>query len=199
MGFFVTGSAQVAYTNVVYPGTHEPNRFPVTWPLIVHSLLRRFITDDLHHNEHYAVTSAHIKQSEKEMDFDELLRDIARRCRNVFSNAEIVKCFKQGFSDSTRSLLEKNLRGIPASTRHDLDNVKKYALTGGTATIACQDPSVLTSTLLNPRQHNQVIHHIPEKLSRASFPTSPPTSLLVSAPPTPQGIYLTKVPRLQVT
>lgn len=33
--FSLTGSAQTMYTNVVYPGTHELNRLPVTWTLIV--------------------------------------------------------------------------------------------------------------------------------------------------------------------
>lgn len=171
----------------------------MTWPLIFHSLLSRFIPDALLRNEHYAVTSARMKQSEKEMDFAERLHDLASRCRNLFSNAELVNCFKQGFPDATRSLLENNLRGLPASTPHDLDHVEQEALTVGTTARACQGPSVLTSTLSTFRQRSQTVHHIPDQCSMTSFPTSSLTSLSASVPQTPQGVNPTKLPRLQVT
>lgn len=61
LGFFLTGSAQTAYNNVVYHGTHDPNLLPVTWMLVMHSLLNFFITDDLLRNEHNTVNSAQIK------------------------------------------------------------------------------------------------------------------------------------------
>lgn len=63
------------------------------------------------------------------MELAERLQDMARRCRNVFSKAEFVNCFKQGLPDTTRSLLENNLRGLPASTSPDPDRVKQYSLT----------------------------------------------------------------------
>lgn len=88
IGYFLTGSAQTTYTNVVHPGTHDPARLPVTWPLIAHSLLSRFITDELLRNEYFAVTSASIKQGETDMYFAKRLHGMARRFRKVFSNAE---------------------------------------------------------------------------------------------------------------
>lgn len=42
LGFFFIGFTQMAYTNAVHPGTHDSTRLPVTWPLIVHSMLSRF-------------------------------------------------------------------------------------------------------------------------------------------------------------
>lgn len=76
LGFFLIGSTQAASTNVVHPSTHDPTRLPMTWPLIIQSLLGRFITIELLRKQHYAVTSAHIKQSETEMDFAEHLHDL---------------------------------------------------------------------------------------------------------------------------
>lgn len=58
LDFFRTGSTQTAYTNVVYPGTHDSNYLPITWQLIFHSLVSLFITAELLRNEHYLVTSA---------------------------------------------------------------------------------------------------------------------------------------------
>lgn len=86
LGFFLTGSAQNAYINVVYRQTHDPNHVPITWPLIVNSILNCFISDDFLRNEHHAVTSARIKQSETYINFAERLHDMSRRCLNVFSN-----------------------------------------------------------------------------------------------------------------
>lgn len=57
---------------------------------MVHYLLNRFIKDGLIRKDHYVVTSVRIKQSEIEIEFAELLHDMARRCHNVFSNTEIV-------------------------------------------------------------------------------------------------------------
>lgn len=81
-GFFLTGSAQNLYTNVVFPGTHHSTCYPVPLPLIVHSLFSRFITDNLLRDGHYAVLTARIKQSGTKMDFAERLHDMARRCGN---------------------------------------------------------------------------------------------------------------------
>lgn len=140
-----------------------------------------------------------MKQSEKEMAFDERLHDMARSCRNVFCNGELVNCYKQGRPDTTRSLLENNLRGLPTSTLHDLDRVKLYALIAGTATRECQAHSVLTSTFSTLRQRKHSIHHIQDNLSIAYLPTSPPTLLSSLVPPTSHGVDQTKVPQLQVT
>lgn len=119
IGLFLTGSTQTVYTNVVHPSTHDPTRLPVTWPLIVHILLSRFITYELLRNEHYAVASARIKQSETAVAFAERLHFMALLSRNVLSNAELMNCFKQGVPDATGSPMENNLREIPASTGHD--------------------------------------------------------------------------------
>ena len=67
----------------------------MSWPLIVHSLLSRFITDDLLRKEHYSVTTARIKHSEDEMVFAERIPDMGRRCREVFSSVKLVNSFKQ--------------------------------------------------------------------------------------------------------
>lgn len=63
--------------------THDPERLSLTWLFILHSLLSRFITYDLLRYDHYAVISARIKQSEKEMDFAKRIHEMAPRCRNV--------------------------------------------------------------------------------------------------------------------
>lgn len=91
LGFFLAGSAQTSYTN----GTHDPNKLPVNWRFIVHSLLSKFITDDLLRDEHYSVTSARIKHIATEMEFSKRVQDMAHRCRNAFSNAEPGNGFKQ--------------------------------------------------------------------------------------------------------
>lgn len=114
--FFINGSGQNVYNNVVYHDSHHPNSLPFIHPLIVHYLLNRFIVYDLLRNAHYAVTPEWIKQSETEIDLAELLNDMVRRFRNIFSNNEFLNCFKQGLPDSTSSLLEKNLGGLSVST-----------------------------------------------------------------------------------
>lgn len=70
LGFFLTSYAQTEYTNVVNHVINDSNRLPFTWPLIIHFLLNRFITDDLLRIWYYAMTSVHIYQSESEMCFD---------------------------------------------------------------------------------------------------------------------------------
>lgn len=66
--------------------------------------------DDLLRNEHYAVNLAHMKQRKTEMDFPEDLYNISPRC--CFHNAELVNCFKNVITDSTRRLLLNNVRGL---------------------------------------------------------------------------------------
>lgn len=112
LGFFLTGSAQTAYTNDVYPSASDPNHLPVTWPRIVYYLLNRFITEELLRKEQYAVTSAQIMQIDTEMDFEERLLDIIRHFRDV-PNTKLLNCFKQGIPNNTRSLPETNLCGFP--------------------------------------------------------------------------------------
>lgn len=73
IGFFFTETTQTAYKNGLHPGNQDPTRLLVTWPLIVHSLLSRFITEDLLRNEYYSVNSARIKQIETEMKFPDRL------------------------------------------------------------------------------------------------------------------------------
>lgn len=121
LGFFLTRYAQTAYAEVVYAGIHEPNRIPTTSPLIVLSLLKCFITGDLLGNEHRAVTSAPIKKRDTEINITERFQEMAHSRWNLFSNAETVKCFIQGLTDVTRSLLDENLRGLPVWTHLDLN------------------------------------------------------------------------------
>lgn len=77
MGFFLTVSSQTSYTNIVYTITHDSNRLPFSWPLIIHSFLKRFVRDDWICNDHCVVKSMRIKQSSNEIDFTELLDDMA--------------------------------------------------------------------------------------------------------------------------
>lgn len=81
--------------NVIHTVTHDRTRLQLTWPLIVSSLLSRFITDDLLRNGHYAVRFVRIKKCETEMYIAEILHDMARRRRNVIYKPELVSCFKQ--------------------------------------------------------------------------------------------------------
>lgn len=82
LGFFLTVSAHTTYTNVVYPSTHYPNHLPFTWPLVVHSPLNHFITDDILRPNHSVVTSARIKQGDTYSveTADSERRAISRRC-----------------------------------------------------------------------------------------------------------------------
>lgn len=131
------------------------------------------------------------------MDIVERLRDMARCCRNFFSNSELLNCFKQGLPDATRSLLENNPRLLSASTLHDLNHAKQYALTTKNSARTCKAPYNLK--LSTPRQHTQEIHHIHENHSMDSFQTSLPTFLSASVPSKPHVFELTKVRRLQVS
>lgn len=67
IGLFLSGSRQTVYTNVGHPKTQDATRLQVTWPLIVHLLLNRFIVDYFLHNEHYAVNFARIEKRETEI------------------------------------------------------------------------------------------------------------------------------------
>lgn len=44
---YTTDYEQTTYNNVVQHKTHDRARLPLTWPLIAHPLLSRFITEDL--------------------------------------------------------------------------------------------------------------------------------------------------------
>lgn len=105
----------------------------MTCPIIFHSFLSRFVTDDLLLNKNYALKTTRNKPRETEMDFAERIHDIARCCGNLFSNADIRNVFKQDLLDDTHALLENNRSGLTASTRHDLGRVKQCAVTAGTA------------------------------------------------------------------
>lgn len=107
--------------------------------------------------------------------------------------------FKQGPPDDTRSLFENNIRGLCAWTLQDLDGVKKYSLTSGTAARALQAPLASISTPSTPCQRIQAVNHVPDNLSMDSFQTSPHTMLYATVPSTPHGVDPTQIPRLQVT
>lgn len=132
------------------------------------------------------------------MDFAERLHCIACRCQSVFSNAKLVNCFKEGLPIATSSLLKYNLRGLPASTRHDPDRFKHYSLTTGSADHAIQASSASTCTLSTRRQHPQTIHHIRDDISMDSFPTSPPMLLSSSVTQTTHDVHPTNLSRIQV-
>lgn len=85
---------------------------------------------------------------------------MAHSCLKVLSNAKILKVFKKGFTGAIRSVLKSNLQGLPDSTYNDLDRVKQYVFTAGTAFPACKAPSVSTVTLWTPLQRPLAVHHI---------------------------------------
>lgn len=197
--FFLTSSTQTAYTKVLHLGTHDPIRLSVTWSLILYSfLLTVFIMYNLLHKRHYAVTSPRIIHSEPNMEFAKRLHYMTCRCRNVFSNPELVNGFKQRLPDPTLSVLSNNLRGLSALSGQDLDHAKQYALVARTASLACQASSVSTSTFSTPRQRTHAVYHNPNYFSMASFLRYPSTSFSASMPPTTQGVGPTKLPLLQV-
>lgn len=128
-----------------------PSTFPtVFWSLayLSFTLLHCFITHYLFRIEHYAFTSVDIKQSANEIELSEPLRDTDRRYCNMLSKADLVKTFNRNFPpDSTRPLLQNNLRILRFSTRQDLDHDKQYSLMA--AVHAFQAPSILTD--IDPR------------------------------------------------
>lgn len=124
LGFFLSEATQKAYQNVFYLGIEDQMRTPPSWPLVVHTLLSRFVTEEILRQEHQAVLYAKIKPGETEIAFDECLHSRTCRCRNVFTKRELVNCFKQGLTDATRYMIENNLSDIGPEIRYDLDHVK---------------------------------------------------------------------------
>lgn len=118
---------------------------------------------------------------------------MALSCRNLFSNAELINRFKQGLPDATRSHLDNNLRGLPASTPRYLDCVKQYVVTAGMVARACQARSVSTSTLITPRKRGQAVQHVPDNLFMDSFKTTSRTSLSSTFPSTPHSVDSTQI------
>lgn len=133
------------------------------------------------------------------MYFAEVIHDMDRRCINVFSNSELVNWLKQRLPDSTRSLLETNLRGMSGFTSHDLDHVKQYAVTAGTTARPCKASSASALTGCMPRQSVQSIRQITDNISMTLFSTSPPKSISTSASRAPHGMDPTMVQRLPVS
>ena len=110
LGLWLTDRAKSVYDSLIRNGrSTTQSRMRTTWPFMVHTLLDKFITNDLLRDERKVVTDARQKENESVKEYARRLEEAADLCRHVFTQTELVHCFVLGLHPSTMVLVHIQL------------------------------------------------------------------------------------------
>ena len=103
LSFYLEGLAESVYTAQTQSGARSTNLLSKTWPLVVHALIKRFLTDDVLQEAYEKVTTVTEKSTEDENASAYRLGDLLRNCAGVFTDREIVQHYAIGLSPLIRA------------------------------------------------------------------------------------------------
>lgn len=127
VGHYLTSQAKDIYDSHVRPGRSTiSDRLRGTWPFVVHALLDRFVDDDILRDELKIITDACQNDEETVDQYARRLEAATYRCRNVFSQRELVHNFILGLHVPVRSLVNTHLAHEDTSTL-EFSTVKRLA------------------------------------------------------------------------
>ena len=184
LGLYLTDSAKTLYqSHVRFGRSTSKDGLRGTWPFIIHSLIDRFIDDDLLNKEKRVVTDARQREDESVEDFARRLEEASDRCRHVFSQTELVHNFVLGLHPATKALVQTHLDQAPA-IKDDFLGVKRLAercdKTAKTLAPSASTPRVGSSSksleTRKTKTPKTTVMHIPAMATALPSPPSTPAS-----------------------
>lgn len=134
LAYFLADDAKDAYQSQMSPGAlDQGTAFSMSWPYVVHMLIKRFLTDDVLQESYDGVTRAVQREGEDEINFAQRIMDAARLCRHVFSPAELVNHYVRGLTEATRERVQEQVRRMSFADRSKLVTVCQLAAAKGRA------------------------------------------------------------------
>ena len=131
ISFYLEGTAKSVYTAQTRSGARTTGVLSKTWPHVVQTLIKRFLTDDVLHTAYDAVTTVTQKSNEDENQFADRISDLVRDCAGVFTDREVVQYYARGLSPLIRERVLYGLRNMVEAERSDLTAVRRLATTEG--------------------------------------------------------------------
>ena len=134
MSYFLELDAETAYETQVSPGTVvEGSAMAGTWPHVVNMFLQRYLTDEVLQAAYDKVTRATQNPGEDELQFAQRVMTNARKCRHVFTPAELVQNFVRGLHEATRHRIQTHMRTMSVQDRSSMIVVRQLAFSEGEA------------------------------------------------------------------
>ena len=132
MGPFLTGEAAQFWHAQIAPGFLAADiHRRYTWPNMVDSFLKRYLTDDVLSEALNKVTRISQKTGENEQDYAARLLSAAQECCNVFSERELVNHYVSGLRPTTRSSVSEKLLTLGLDQRSNFTVVRRVAVAEG--------------------------------------------------------------------
>ena len=147
LSFFLEDDAHRFYTSLSSSALRRKGI--VTWPNIVHQLLKRYCTEDVLSKAYEKVTRARQKETETEGEFADRIADAAIECGDVFDERTLVSYFVSGFSSTIRYSVSDSV--LQAGINVDMSLARRMALAAGETFRARVNASKPTRSRSSPR------------------------------------------------
>ena len=102
------------------------------WPFVIHSSIKRFLTDGVLQEAYEAITTISQKSTEDEQTFADRLMTAVRCCCGIFDDREVVRCYARGLLPQIRERVLEGIRRLPMHDQSDLTAVLPLASSEGT-------------------------------------------------------------------
>ena len=145
LAYYLDGQAKTHYTALTTPGVRTTTSIlGGTWPALVDSFIKRYLTDDILQAAYDKITDAKQKQDEVENAFADRLISAAREYCNVFEDRKLVNYYIRGLLPSTRDAVTERVRQLPTQEQGDIMAARRVAQAQGNtyrARRAASEPS----------------------------------------------------------
>ena len=116
--YLLGGEAQAFYTSRVATGLNpsggaKPNAF--TWPLVIHAIMQRYLTEDVLQEAYDSVTRARQGTDEDEDVFAVRMEASARNCSGVCGEHDLVSYYVQGLPETIRHTVREKVSSLEHS------------------------------------------------------------------------------------
>ena len=132
--YLLCGEAQDFYTSRVTTGTNpsgEAKPTPFTWPLVIHAMIQRYLTDDVFQEAYDSVTRARQAADEDEDAFAVRMEASTRDCSGVFGQYDLVSYYGQGLPETIRHTVREKISSLEHSQQGKLLRVRRIGLAEG--------------------------------------------------------------------
>ena len=153
ISWFLESDALKVYSTQAFSGIRRTMNATTTWPLIVNTLLERYLTDEILGDAYTKVTTAIQTDNEDESAFLSRIETYADECCGVFDDYLLVNYFLRGLRPTIRPVVSQRLYDLPTERRTNLNVVRRLAQAEGDAYRArLPPPTVLTNPVQRSAQ-----------------------------------------------
>ena len=150
ISFFLEEDAHRFYTSLTSSAIRRQGpRVGITWPVLVHELLKRYCTEDVLAKAYEKVTRARQKDNEDEGQFHDRISAAALECGSVFDEHTLVSYYVSGLSPTIRYAIAEDI--LRYGRDIDLSIARRMALAAGETYRARLSAAKPTKTKSTPR------------------------------------------------